>query len=59
MSNDNDPLYHELVSKKTELLAVINGAPLDGEGAFQAWIAKLELMQVAKAMKSLEATLPF
>jgi hypothetical protein len=57
--NINDPLYHELVSKKQELLAAISGSPLDGESAFQAWIAKLELLQVAKAMKSLEATLPF
>ena len=59
MSQDNDPTYTELLNKKVELLTVIHGAPLDGEGAFSAFLAKLELMNVAKALKSLEATLPF
>jgi len=59
MSQDNDPTYTELLNKKVELLTVIHGAPLDGEGAFNAFMAKLELMNVAKALKSLEATLPF
>jgi hypothetical protein len=59
MSQDNSPTYSELLSKKVELLLVIKGAPLDGEGAFAAFLAKLELMNVAKAMKLLEATLPF
>jgi len=58
MSNDT-PTYTELANKKRELLSVIEAAPLDGEGAFSAFLAKLELMNVAKALKSLEATLPF
>jgi hypothetical protein len=59
MSQDNSPTYSELLSKKVELLSVIKGAPLDGEGAFNAFLAKLELMNVAKAMKLLEASMPF
>ena len=59
MSNDNSPTYTELANKKRELLSVIHGSPLDGEGAFNAFLAKLELTNVAKAMKLLEATLPF
>jgi hypothetical protein len=59
MSHDNDPSYSELLAKKLALLAVIGSAPLDGQGAFDAFAAKMELMLVAKQMKSLEATLPF
>ena len=59
MSQDNSPTYTELMSKKQSLLAALSGLPNDGEAAFQAWIAKLELMRVAKQMKQIEATLPF
>jgi len=59
MSNDNDSTYSELLAKKSELLAVVQGAPLDGAGAYDAFMAKLELMNVAKEIKLLEATLPF
>jgi hypothetical protein len=59
MSRDNSPTYSELYNKKLELLSVIHRMPLDGEGAFRAFLAKLELMNIAKAMKLLEATLPF
>lgn len=59
MSNDNDSTYSELLAKKSELLAVVEGAPLDGEGAYESFLAKLELMNVAKEIKLLEATLPF
>lgn len=59
MSQDLDPTYSELLAKKLALINAIQGAPLDGEGAFAAFLAKLELINVAKAMKSLEASLPF
>jgi hypothetical protein len=59
MSHDNDPSYSELLAKKLALLSVIGSAPLDGQGAFDAFAAKMELLLVVKAMKSLESSLPF
>lgn len=55
----NAPTYSELLAKKMVLINTIQAAPLDGKGAHDSFTAKLELLLVVKALKSLEATLPF
>jgi hypothetical protein len=59
MSHDNSPTYSELLAKKLKLIDSIQSAPLDGAAAYDTFTAKMELLLIVKAMKSLEASMPF